>query len=395
MSSTRLQGILFVGIDGPKDLLATILVADLMRKAGYSWEYADAATVLSPFTGVDIFPSEHMGVGEFTRRTSISSLNRLHLQTRAHPCMPIAQFLRSKKVFKGIDRVLGLDIQDGTLGLTETFIELQKPSTFEHGRRHYETIIFVSLGGGCLWSGPADGDIRRPLYGSVVLSAARNAGIQGKLVVVGPGTDGELSEDVLSTHLQAASPVVLPAENLHRWAEVVYRRSLSAHIKIPEVRTLYESYSGQKDAKIFELRPDLPGVTGIISPYHHRVSRKLVRRIYFYDLLPLQSPFFVECETVYEWFGYTQMLQTRTGFEGDLEFTQHKHRLMRFLTPPHQLQEEDRRHLLEQGLRELEEYASDGAWVFTPDWERVSSRWHNHDLFDVQSNSHIVRIMMP
>ena len=367
------ENVLFVGIGGGNDIFSTLLAMSALRYLGWSWKRCAIAGALSPFHDHDV-----IATGARCLRV-IKTTSKRYIPTRVGAAERRIEFVDAtvsrlaRDLLVTCDGVFGLDLRRGSLGLVRTF---------RHLAARYDQIVLVDLGGDCLYRGASDTHVLSPMFDAMVLRAFIDAKVPGLLFEAGPGTDGEIDPEPLR---QALFEVGAEPHDVHPHAIAKFERLYREHIA--QVRpghtvrnTIRAFHSTDKNLTVMH------GTKAIIGNFRRehsimqRINTDLCKQFFLIEPRKLRNPFMLRCDGPKDWFCKTQIKQTRTTTEADLQYLRVSDEIWRFATPSPLFAPDWRRIMLERLLDELWlGQTCDAMWFLPADWAQLSPE-HTQDF---------------
>ena len=187
--------VLLIAAGGGGDVIGAVMVAETL---GFSPREAIIATVAWERLLVDPVPGPR-SADDFDGLRRRGSTYEILPTTRArHPFGSLLPSLRRDLEFP----LFLLDPEFGTLGLVDQLGELRDTLT---GRRD---VLLLDVGGDVLATGSEPG-LRSPLCDALTLAATAQLSGEPRVLVAGPGLDGELTHTEINARLQHARAQVL------------------------------------------------------------------------------------------------------------------------------------------------------------------------------------------
>jgi hypothetical protein len=357
--------VLFVGTGGGNDIFSTTLAALSLWQLGWRWNEAAVAGVLSPF-------HRHHGLTKVmpcVLETHPESTRHLLVEDKQIGFVDatVAKMIRQEPIAK-INKVLGLSLEQGTVGLCRDLIAL----TYQ-----YDFFVLVDLGGDIFYRGTQDWHVLSPMFDAMVLSSFWNADVPGVIFEAGPGTDGELDPDALAEILSQEKVEAHPCHLnvLDRWqhlyqtwiAPVRPGRTVPMTLKAQTATTLMMKEEFRCRAHLGDYRQ--------YWPFQQQISTALCRNFYLVDSCVFDNPFALTCKDPFDWFVKTQLQQNRTSNEANLEYLSHEGEVWQFVTPAPLFPLAVRKDLIARCLANLQAGLYQGAWLLPEDCTGLGSRF--------------------
>ncbi|HEX3479147.1 MAG TPA: DUF1152 domain-containing protein [Kofleriaceae bacterium] len=191
--------ILVLGAGGGSDVIAAEVVRRaLLRRA--PGRQVDLAGLLNPK-----FEHHYLADGDAAPERAINraaGVARFRRASLDEPPRSYAQRVRDGRCKPMPDARLA-ELVDGPIYQLSTRFGLDELCEFAAG---YEAVLACDVGGDILYGGPADNMVRTPLMDAFSLALLRRIharGTTGYVLLLGPGTDGELSPERLAAAIDA------------------------------------------------------------------------------------------------------------------------------------------------------------------------------------------------
>ncbi len=352
----EVNNILFIGTGGGNDIFSTMLAMQSLWRRGWRWKNAAVAGVLSPFHMHTTLPTHIEGMVTIKPETQrflnrglvMGSMKKIGFIDATVSKMFESNITTQQGGLVNIRRTLGLSLSEGTAGLTRVLKALA--ATFDH-------TVLVDIGGDILYRGTQDTHILSPMFDACVLRAAVDSGIPCTLFEAGPGTDGEMDPEALEDALKKsqAQRHLIHKDDMTRWEELYKQWIELVRPGRTVPYTIEAFYSGDDElVKTYRARAHLGDIRRYAN-FEQRISTRLCRSYFLIDPHNASNPFAVACTDPEDWFIKTQVMQGHTNNEANLEYMLRGHELLQFLTPSPLLQSDDRRFLIETGLKEMQQ----------------------------------------
>jgi hypothetical protein len=354
--------VLFVGAGGGNDIFSTLLAADVLSQEGRVWDYAEIAGVISPFHSyknvVDYGIKGVVETNTFSERFLLRKRDELKIGFVDSAVSQIVKDIHPSKIGK----TLGLSLENGSEGLKESFIELAKI---------FDLIVLVDIGGDIFYGGKEDDRVLSPMFDSMVLKAFVDSKVKGILFEAGPGTDGEIHQTRLTSALSNYSSFSadLSFSSMCEF-DYLFQKYIAKKRRGNTVPNLVDAFSSGKFSifKDFRVRSHI-GKEKYFETFSHAISVDLCKKFYLIDPEKIQNPFAVSCKSPYDWFIKTQVNQSHTNNEANLEYSRQGDEIMQFLTPSPLFADSIRKQIVEIGLSDLKNGITDLVYLFPFDWE--------------------------
>lgn len=364
---TTEERVLFVGIGGGNDDFSCLLLAQALRNCGAFWTAFDVAGVLSPFHHHTVEPTDVHGFYRNLPTSERFVVRNDGTKGIGFVGSQVAKIAAARCDVTDVDRSYSLSLQEGTVGLARTFRELAT---------RYQRIVLVDIGGDVLYAGERDNHVLSPLFDALTLKGFVDSGVQGDLVVAGPGTDGELEPEALRESLETLGGLrcsgPISARSIERW-ERLYCRYIKHYRQgntVPALLTAYNSRD-KEVARVVTARAKV-GDRRWDAPFTQRIDTALCRRYYMLNpaKVAAANPVAVSCGSPGEWFLKTQQ-HRRVGSEISMQYSKECDGLFQFATPSPLFSTEKRAEICNVALDDLEAGVCDTVLMHSEDWMLV------------------------
>lgn len=364
------EKILFVGTGGGNDIYSTILAAMQLRHDGWDWKHCDIAGVLSPFhqhSGRHAYSGKQYPVKHITENSKRYIVDKKGTTEIKFVDAAVAKLVAHHPEL-GINRVLGIPLDKGTVFIHKLFTMWKKK---------YDYIVLVDVGGDILYRGAQDWHILSPMFDAMILKAFVQSGAKGILFEAGPGTDGELAPEVLSTTLRSLNPEILPLTRsvVTKW-DHLYKEWIASVRRGRTVPVTIDAFNSVKPMLYLDYRARAHmGTQKYYEHFGQAIDTRLCKNYYLINPKHIINPFAVSCNGPLQWFIKTQVAQHRTNCEVNLEVLHYKGKYFQFLTPSPLFAEGKRMTIIEYGLSRLKAGHCDHAFIFADDWKELTNSY--------------------
>jgi len=331
------KNVLVLATGGGNDSVSSLMLARQLREDfGFDPERLTVAAMLPD--GVDYKDINTTGHPLILEISSITSRWINKKKVEAFPEPLLAEFGGSL----GVDRVVGLDMIQGSIGVAKALYRLISTEKFD-------TVLAVDVGGDFI-SVPENQGVMSPMMDAYALYALKGAisslpAVNFVFAVFGLGTDGESTSEMLEKSLEqfdeiyqgtlAPSPDVNEAIKFYEEVIAPNRPSRTAGLTIQSIRGFPIHRFEYEFRDRFHTEP-MPGdVRTHYAIFKHILDEEHTAKYYLFDRLwDIKNPFAVPTNSSLEWFKAVQELGDKLNHELNGQTINYEGEKLHFGTPP-------------------------------------------------------------